>query len=235
MKPERGVHGRADSAKSTLHWRLTRTGIWKDSVGGRKEGPAAILLHPFETVLPPHTNWLHLLQASCLEEFPIPARFFAHHGVQPKPVSPKGLHSKPWIVKRWQISSFVSWHAAGLKRVRGQRNILCSREREVEKTRIIVQPFFFLPCGLLNWVEKLGNNDGATVGFYWNFSRCSIFWMLARDLAPEMNLKGQAYVFVRLNSLSKNERRKSQSRIHLSEKKKKHWKNVELLSRESIL
>lgn len=103
MKPERGVHGRADSAKSTLHWRLTRTGIWKDSVGGRKEGPAAILLHPFETALPPHTNWLHLLQASCLEEFPIPARFFAHHGVQPKPVSPKGLHSKPWIVKRWQI------------------------------------------------------------------------------------------------------------------------------------
>lgn len=102
MKPEREVkllHGRADSAKSTLHWRLTRTGIWKDSVGGRKEGPAAILLHPFETTTPTGSIYSRHLA----EEFPIPARFFARHGVQPKPVSPKGLHSKPWIVKRWQI------------------------------------------------------------------------------------------------------------------------------------
>lgn len=234
MKPERGVHGRADSAKSTLHWRLTRTGIWKDSVGGRKEGPAAILLHPFETALPPHTNWLHLLQASCLEEFPIPARFFAHHGVQPKPVSPKGLHSKPWIVKRWQIWSFVSWHAAGLKRVRGQRNILCSRGREVEKTRIIVQPFFFPSLRVIELSWETGKQRWSNRGILLKFFSM-LDLTLARDLAPEMNLKGQAYVFVRLNSLSKNERRKSQSRIHLSEKKKKRWKNVELLSCESIL
>lgn len=135
----RGKKGlmRAEREVKLHGWRLTRQSRvftlalsterrYGRTLGQKEEGRAAILLHPFETAQllppPPSNSPRHLA-----EEFPIPARFFAHHTVQPKPVSPKGLHSKPWIVKRWQIWSFVS--CAGLRSQTSLSRVLLEDER----------------------------------------------------------------------------------------------------------
>lgn len=145
MRAEREVklHGGADSAKSTLHWRLARSGDmeglgWRAERRGTSRNPSSSIRNCPTTaagsIYSPSTAIL--------------PRSFQFRAVS-LPTTLSNLsqfHLRDCILSRGSLRDGrfdPLYRGTLLDYAYEAKGVSCSRGREVEKTRIIVQAFFF--------------------------------------------------------------------------------------------